>query len=266
MKKAFKPLFDLAKKVQKNLGSDSEADQEFIEKIKEQIEDFKKSRQRTLHLEPMNSYERRLVHNLAPEFGLSSYSEGEEDERHLVLSKDKKAAEEEQTEERPKRRAKVEPEAEKESRSARSPRREHSTNSRARKTEEPAETDNEEFLAELKQEVAKFQKSKEKVHHLAPMNSYQRMLVHTLAKELELFSASEGDEERHIVLYKEEPPKSAERRPPAEKRDREEPRERKPFARREGRADEGRDRGERGGRPRFSLAQAERRPQRSGRR
>ncbi|WP_375387947.1 protein jag [uncultured Amnibacterium sp.] len=37
-------------------------------------------------LEPMSSYERKLVHDLASEQGLQSHSEGEGAERHIVLT------------------------------------------------------------------------------------------------------------------------------------------------------------------------------------
>jgi spoIIIJ-associated protein len=37
-------------------------------------------------LEPMSSYERKLVHDLAAERGLGSHSEGEGPARHIVLT------------------------------------------------------------------------------------------------------------------------------------------------------------------------------------
>lgn len=39
------------------------------------------------HLKPMSSYERKLAHDLIAEAGLSSESEGEGRERHIVISK-----------------------------------------------------------------------------------------------------------------------------------------------------------------------------------
>jgi spoIIIJ-associated protein len=39
-------------------------------------------------LEPMSSYERKLVHDLAAERGLVSRSEGEGRDRHTVLTRD----------------------------------------------------------------------------------------------------------------------------------------------------------------------------------
>jgi spoIIIJ-associated protein len=40
----------------------------------------------TFPVEPMSSYERKLVHDLASEQGLQSHSEGEGAERHIVLT------------------------------------------------------------------------------------------------------------------------------------------------------------------------------------
>lgn len=50
-----------------------------------------------MHLKPMNAVDRRTVHKLAQEYGLSSESEGEGRDRHIVLSviKDSAANEEE---------------------------------------------------------------------------------------------------------------------------------------------------------------------------
>lgn len=39
-----------------------------------------------MHLKPMNAVDRRTVHKLAQEYGLSSESEGEGRDRHIVLS------------------------------------------------------------------------------------------------------------------------------------------------------------------------------------
>ena len=40
-----------------------------------------------MHLDPMNAADRRVVHKLAAEYGLSSDSEGEGRERHIVLKR-----------------------------------------------------------------------------------------------------------------------------------------------------------------------------------
>lgn len=40
----------------------------------------------TMHLKPMNAADRRVIHKLAGEHGLSTHSEGEGRERHIVLS------------------------------------------------------------------------------------------------------------------------------------------------------------------------------------
>jgi spoIIIJ-associated protein len=42
-----------------------------------------------MNLEPMNASDRRVVHKLAAEYGLTSESDGEGRERHIVLKKDK---------------------------------------------------------------------------------------------------------------------------------------------------------------------------------
>lgn len=42
----------------------------------------------SMDLEPMNAADRRIVHQLAAEYGLSSDSVGEGRERHIVLAKD----------------------------------------------------------------------------------------------------------------------------------------------------------------------------------
>lgn len=40
----------------------------------------------TMHLKPMNAADRRVIHKLAGEHGLSTHSEGEGRDRHIVLS------------------------------------------------------------------------------------------------------------------------------------------------------------------------------------
>lgn len=41
-----------------------------------------------MHLDPMNASDRRVVHKLAAEYGLTSESEGEGRDRHIVLKKE----------------------------------------------------------------------------------------------------------------------------------------------------------------------------------
>jgi len=64
-----------------------EKDETFLTEYEEQIGDFMRGDQQVLHLIPMNSYYRRLVHHLALEFSLNTYSEGDGADRHVVLSK-----------------------------------------------------------------------------------------------------------------------------------------------------------------------------------
>jgi len=45
-----------------------------------------------MDLEPMNAADRRVVHQLAAEYGLTSESAGEGQERHIVLKKEAEAA------------------------------------------------------------------------------------------------------------------------------------------------------------------------------
>jgi spoIIIJ-associated protein len=56
--------------------------EEFIDK---KIEEFKKNNQ-PIHLEPMNSYERRVAHKKISDAGLKSESEGFGRDRHIVIS------------------------------------------------------------------------------------------------------------------------------------------------------------------------------------
>jgi len=67
-------------------------DRSFNNMIFDQFEEFIKSGETTLLMPPMNSYKRRLVHQLALEFEMESQSEGEDKERHNVLTKTDKTA------------------------------------------------------------------------------------------------------------------------------------------------------------------------------
>ena len=42
----------------------------------------------TVHLDPMGAYERKIVHDVVADAGLSSESEGEGSRRHVVISAD----------------------------------------------------------------------------------------------------------------------------------------------------------------------------------
>ena len=64
-------------------------DEIFVSDYEEPLINFMKSDEKILALEPMNSYHRRLVHQLAKEFKLETKSEGEGADRHVVLAKAK---------------------------------------------------------------------------------------------------------------------------------------------------------------------------------
>lgn len=70
-------------------GELKDRDEGFIADCEEQLIAFMKSDETSLPLEPMNSYYRRLIHHLATEFKLTTNSEGEGPERHVVLAKNK---------------------------------------------------------------------------------------------------------------------------------------------------------------------------------
>ncbi|MDQ4491803.1 R3H domain-containing nucleic acid-binding protein [Sinomonas sp. ASV486] len=58
--------------------------QEIAEKAVERV----KAGERSVHLEPMSSYERKIVHDSVAELGFGSESEGEGAARHIVVSAD----------------------------------------------------------------------------------------------------------------------------------------------------------------------------------
>lgn len=64
-----------------------EKDEEFVLRHEELLVEFFESDDDELSLEPMNSYYRRLVHNLAKRYQYKTHSEGEGDQRHIVLTK-----------------------------------------------------------------------------------------------------------------------------------------------------------------------------------
>ena len=64
-------------------------DQKLIEDVATEFSDFLESDEKTRHLAPMNSYNRRLVHKLAGEYGFETGSDGEGDSRHVVVTKQK---------------------------------------------------------------------------------------------------------------------------------------------------------------------------------
>ena len=67
-----------------------EKDEEFVLSNEALLVEFFESDEEVLSLEPMNSYYRRLVHNLAKRYQYKTHSEGEGDQRHIVLTKTSK--------------------------------------------------------------------------------------------------------------------------------------------------------------------------------
>jgi len=94
-------------------------DREFKREIRTRIQHFLRSDDEEYSLEPMNSYRRHLVHDIAKEYQLDSESRGDEPERYICLIKtpdtlDADAVEEEPEEPEtvPEEEAAPEPEAE----------------------------------------------------------------------------------------------------------------------------------------------------------
>lgn len=73
-------------------NNNKERDTEFLADCEERFIHFIESDETVLQLEPMNSYYRRLIHHLAMEFKFDTRSEGEEQDRHVVLTKSEKSA------------------------------------------------------------------------------------------------------------------------------------------------------------------------------
>lgn len=63
------------------------------EKVEEWVKQVKDSGE-PIHLRPMNAADRRIVHKVASEHGLTTESEGEGRERHVVLAIDSNATQE----------------------------------------------------------------------------------------------------------------------------------------------------------------------------
>jgi len=66
-------------------------DQEFLLKIQGDLVTFMESESQELHLDAMNSYQRRLVHQLVKGFKVETTSEGEGDDRHVVVNKNEQS-------------------------------------------------------------------------------------------------------------------------------------------------------------------------------
>ncbi|MBT4286851.1 MAG: hypothetical protein HOD92_05890 [Deltaproteobacteria bacterium] len=69
----------------------NQKDQDFIDLYFNKLAEYVANGEEVLHLEAMNSFYRRLVHNLANDFKLKTHSEGEGKERHIVISRTDKA-------------------------------------------------------------------------------------------------------------------------------------------------------------------------------
>jgi len=68
------------------------SDEELLNQYENEFKEFIKGGEQVMHLPPMNSYQRRLIHHLAVEFKFKTSSEGDGDERHVVIGKTKDAA------------------------------------------------------------------------------------------------------------------------------------------------------------------------------
>lgn len=62
-------------------------DEEFLQEINQRILQFLKTEEEMLEFEPMNSYQRRLVHQMGTLYDLSSKSVGGREERYVCLLK-----------------------------------------------------------------------------------------------------------------------------------------------------------------------------------
>ncbi|OGH00971.1 MAG: hypothetical protein A2600_03755 [Candidatus Lambdaproteobacteria bacterium RIFOXYD1_FULL_56_27] len=62
-------------------------EEEFLEDVAQVLNEFVGSEETEQHLRPMNSFFRRLTHQLATDYGLETRSEGEDRDRHIVVTK-----------------------------------------------------------------------------------------------------------------------------------------------------------------------------------
>ena len=70
-----------------DIGGSREAKTEQLKKLVEKIVKKVNDSGKPEHLKPMSSYDRKLVHDMVAEAGLSSESEGQGRDRHIVVSK-----------------------------------------------------------------------------------------------------------------------------------------------------------------------------------
>jgi R3H domain len=61
------------------------SEQEFTDEMHARLQQFLASDEQGMALEPMNSFKRRIVHNLAKDYQIETESRGEERERHVYL-------------------------------------------------------------------------------------------------------------------------------------------------------------------------------------
>ncbi|NLG36474.1 MAG: protein jag [Clostridiales bacterium] len=78
---------DEYRRVTLDIGSYRREREEALERLAEQMAQKTRRTGRSVSLEPMNSYERRIIHAaLANEKGITTFSKGEEPNRHVVIS------------------------------------------------------------------------------------------------------------------------------------------------------------------------------------
>ena len=63
------------------------SEREFTQEMESRLKIFVEAEESELALEPMNSFKRRIVHNLAKDYQIQSESRGEERDRHVFLRK-----------------------------------------------------------------------------------------------------------------------------------------------------------------------------------
>jgi len=82
------PAFDYSKEPPEGLLDQLTSSQDqLLNQVEKQVIDFIAADLPELHLPPANSYIRRFEHQIAAKFGLSSSSQGEGRERHVVIHK-----------------------------------------------------------------------------------------------------------------------------------------------------------------------------------
>lgn len=117
-------------------GFDRErSEREFTQEMQSRLKIFVEAEETELALEPMNSFKRRIAHNLAKDYQIQSESRGEERERHVFL---RKTAETAIPPERPAEPEREQPAAPEREESAAPEREERPAPERAERPERPA--------------------------------------------------------------------------------------------------------------------------------